>query len=83
MSKSVAIITGASQGIGQSTAFPKEAGIARYGEPNRRTDGIPGVAGSALDDRLDASDGWRRGQVDLRPIARAGTRHRMRPRTPV
>ncbi len=33
---------------------------------NRRTDGIPGIAGRTLDDRLDAPDGWRRGQVDLR-----------------
>ena len=34
---------------------------------NRRADGIPGVARRPLDDRLDPSHGWRRGEVDLDP----------------
>jgi 3-oxoacyl-[acyl-carrier protein] reductase len=33
---------------------------------DRRTDGLPGIAGRPLDDRLDAADGWRRGQIGLR-----------------
>ena len=70
--------------VEEATAkFPKEAGIARYGEPEEiaRVDGIPGIAGRALDDWLDASHGWRRGEVDLtnarqRPgMPREGRRH--------
>ena len=48
--------------VEEATAnFPKEAGIARYGEPEEiaRVDGIPGIARRALDDRFDASHGWR------------------------
>ncbi len=54
--------------VEEATAnFPKEAGIARYGEPEEiaGADGVPGLAGRALDDRFDASHGWRRGEIDL------------------
>jgi NAD(P)-dependent dehydrogenase (short-subunit alcohol dehydrogenase family) len=53
--------------VEEATAkFPQEAGIARYGG-DRRTDGLSSVAGRPLDDGLDAADGWRRGQIGLRP----------------
>ena len=50
--------------------FPKEAGIARYGEPEEIAElmAVPRVARRPLDDRLDAAHGWRRGQVDLTGI---------------
>jgi NAD(P)-dependent dehydrogenase (short-subunit alcohol dehydrogenase family) len=54
--------------VEEATAnFPKEAGIARYGEPigDRGADGLPGLDRRALDDRFDASNGWRRGEVGL------------------
>jgi hypothetical protein len=35
---------------------------------DRRTDGVSGIAGCALDDGLDPADGWRRGQIDLRLV---------------
>ncbi len=38
---------------------------------DRRADGVPGVARRALDDRLDASHGRRRGEVDLTKTARS------------
>ena len=44
---------------------------------DRRTDGVSGIAGRPLDDGLDAADGWRRGQIDLR--ARIALRRSNRP----
>ncbi|WP_245437186.1 hypothetical protein [Mesorhizobium helmanticense] len=51
MSKSVAVITGACQGIGHGTAIRLARDFSA-----RRT----------LDDRLDAAHGWRRGEIDLK-----------------
>ena len=47
--------------VEEATAnFPKEAGIALWSAGrNRGVDGIPGIAGCSMDDRLDASNGWR------------------------
>ena len=47
--------------------FPKEADIALWRSGgNRRVDGLPGIAGRPLDDRLDPAHGWRRGEIVLR-----------------
>ncbi len=65
---------------------PKEAGIARYGRAggNRRTDGLPGVAGRTLDDRLERS-GWmaaRSSRSKLGNSARRRPSHRRRSPAP-
>ena len=54
--------------VEEATAnFPKEAGIARYGAPEEiaELDGLPGVAGRTLDDRLHAPHGRWRSEVGL------------------
>ncbi len=51
-----------------TTKFPREAGIAHYGEPEEIAELMAffGIAGRPLDDGLDAAGGWRRGQIGLR-----------------
>ncbi len=54
--------------VEEATArFPKEAGIARYGEPEEIAELMAFLVSPAcaLDDRHDASHGWWRGEVGL------------------
>ncbi len=63
--------------VEEATAkFPQDAGIARYGEPEEIAELMAFLVspGCALDDGLDAADGWRRGQIDLTPDCANGTK---------
>lgn len=71
MSKSVAIVTGASQGIGRATAIC----LARdFSALVRRVDVVPCFTRRTLDDRLDAAHGRWRGEIDLNQVEASAPR---------
>ena len=58
------------EGDGQLPERSRHRAVWRAGG-DRGADGLPGLDRRALDDRFDASHGWRRGEVDLIVAARA------------